>query len=165
LTGLRDIGKATEQVTVRGIQVDVAGVSAEGLVYLFNHFPAVRDMVDGNLDKFDVDTLISMAPPIIAAICAAGTGEPGNVETEAVAASLSLGEQAELLEAIFRLTFPTGVGPFVQKLKSLSDAAGAATGRGQDTTSQEPSSTVSSTGIPQPQLGDTPPDSSTTGPS
>ena len=59
---------------------------------------------------------------------------------EAVAARLGLGEQLDLLAAIFELTFPQGVGPFVTKLDALGllKSADAASGWAQDTKSPEP---------------------------
>ena len=85
------------------------------------------------------DDLLAMGGDLVAAIIAAGTGDPGDPVAEEAAGRLGIDEQADLLAAILRVTLPKGVGPFVEKLAGLGaglDAAGPS-GTGPATTSRK----------------------------
>lgn len=136
MVGLLDIGSATKKVQVRGVDVEVFGVSAKGVLYLINKFPEIKSIFAGKGIKMSADDFFEMAPGAISSIIAAGCGLPGNEEAESMAASLGLGEQSDLLFTIFDLTFPSGVGPFVERLNSLG-AVAEDTGWAQDTKSEK----------------------------
>jgi len=114
---LSDVAKVPRQVPVNGVSVDVFGVSGEGFAMLMARFPEVKNMMDGK--KVNKGELMKLAPRALAAFIAAGTGHPGNVEMEEVARTLPVGAQADLIEEILRLTFPRGVGPFVEQLQQM----------------------------------------------
>lgn len=122
MPGLLDIAPSAETVMVRGTAVDVTGVSAHGFVGLMQRFPDLRRIMTGG--EVSVDKLMAVAGDAVAAIIAAGTGEPGNADAEAVAARLSVDDQATLLAAIVRQTFPMGVGPFAEKVAALTEGFG-----------------------------------------
>lgn len=141
MVGLLDIAPAVKSVTVRGNMVPVPGVSAAGIANLLGRFPELRRMFTGNEVK--VDALQAIGGALVAAIIAAGTGTPGDEKAEAIAASLSVDEQADLLEAILLATMPGGVGPFVQKLERIGGILNRDTvpkPKGQDTKSPKASS-------------------------
>jgi hypothetical protein len=141
MVSLLDIADRQKTVTIRDKDVAVFGISAQDIVYLFGKFPELRLLMSGKQADLTPETLLKLAPGAVAAAIAAGTGLAGDEQAEAVAARLGLGEQLDLLAAIFELTFPQGVGPFVQKLDALGllRNADAASGWAQDTTSPEPS--------------------------
>jgi hypothetical protein len=124
MPGLLDIAPASETVTVRGTAVDVTGVSAHGFVGLMQRFPELRKYMTGV--EVTVPEIMAIAGDAVAAIIAAGTGAPGDAKTEAVAARLSADDQATMLAAILRQTFPKGVGPFAKKLEGLTKGLGVA---------------------------------------
>jgi hypothetical protein len=67
-----------------------------------------------------VKSLMKMAPKALNAL--SSRREPGSWMTKRrkrLPATWELGEQLDLIEEIMRLTFPRGVGPFVEKLKGL----------------------------------------------
>lgn len=117
MVGLVEIAAVTEKVTLAGAEVEVPGVSAAGIASLLSRFPALRKMMSGV--EVAAEDMLAAGPDALAAILAAGTGAPGDAEAEAAAAKLSLGDQADLLAAILRVTLPGGVGPFVEKLEGL----------------------------------------------
>jgi hypothetical protein len=128
MVGLIDIAPRTETVDVQGVEVAVHGISAKGLAYLLGRFPELRQLMTGQ--AVDIEQLMSVGGDAVAAIIAAGCGYPGDEKAEAVAATLALDAQADLLAAIVRLTLPAGLGPFVEKLTALGgilDAAPSAT--------------------------------------
>ena len=119
---LLDIAPSLETVSIRGTEVAVTGVSAAGFAYLLGRFPDLRKMMTGM--EVEIDDLFGLAGDAIAPIIAAGTGMPANEEAEAMANSLSADEQSALIAAIFRQTFPQGVGPFVERLSQLAEGLG-----------------------------------------
>lgn len=142
MPGLLDIASTPARVEVRGVMVDVFGVSAEGIAYLLSNFPEIKALFMGKEVSFDADTLVTKAPKALAAIIAAGTGNVGNAEAEAIAASLGVDEQAELLAKIIELTFPRGIGPFAEAVNRLAaTASGSSVGTTKEaaSTSRSPS--------------------------
>lgn len=119
MADLLDLAPASEFVTVRGIQIETPGVSAKGLARLLSRFPDFRALVTGA--QFETDKLLELGGDTVAAIIAAGIGHPGEAKYEKAAEALTLGEQADLLDAIKRVTMPQGIGPFVAKLSKLAD--------------------------------------------
>lgn len=124
MPGILDIAPSREVVTIRGTEVEVLGVSAQGFADLIGRFPELRKLMTGM--EVDADALFRLAGSAVAPIIAAGTGAPGDEKAEAVAASLNVDEQSELLEAIVRQTFPRGIGPFAERLGGLAQSLGGA---------------------------------------
>jgi hypothetical protein len=122
MVGLIDIAPSRERVQVRGSEIDVTGVSASGVASLFGRFPELRNAISGK--EVGVESLMEMGGELVAAIIAAGTGALNDEKAEAVANTLSIDEQADLLLAIIRVTLPKGVGSFVGKLTGAGAALG-----------------------------------------
>lgn len=137
MSDLLDVAPSSETVMVRGKAVEVGGVSAAGFAYLLGRFPELRKLMTGM--TVEQDDLFLLAGEAIAPIIAAGTGAPGNQEVEAIAGNLSVDEQSDLIGAIFRQTFPKGVGPFVERLAGLAESLGGAQSpKALDMKSQKP---------------------------
>ena len=139
MAGLVDIAPVTEKVTVAGTEVEVPGVSAAGVAVLLHRFPELRKLMSGI--EVAAEDLLKVGPDALAAILAAGTGEPGNEKAETAAARLTLGDQADLLAAILRVTLPGGLDPFVEKLSRLGllmdSTAAAPSGKGRGSKSRK----------------------------
>lgn len=138
MPGLLDVARSTRFVSVGEVRVDVPGVSAKGLAVLFSRFPVFRELFAGREPDLTPDAIVSLAPDVVAAVIAAGTGSPGLYEAEEAAASLSLADQLALVEAILDATIPGGVGPFVERLTRLAASVGGSDplGKTPDTKSQ-----------------------------
>lgn len=132
MVSLLDIGEVSEEVSVRGKQIVVTGISGKGLVALLSDFPEIRKLIADRGSELLTEDLIKIAPDAAAAVIAAGCGTPGDKQAVAIAGTLGVGEQVDLLEAIFRLTFPRGIGPFVEKLSRMTGANGVEGGPGWD---------------------------------
>lgn len=146
MVSLLDIGDLKEEVDIRGKKIDVTGVSASGAVTLLTRFPEIRKLFAGKAADVTVEAIVSMAPELVAAIIAAGCGSPGDVKHEEAARKLGIEEQFDLITAILRLTFPAGVGPFVERLYALmpdADVAAVASGWEAGTKSPEGSNNSS----------------------
>lgn len=140
MAGLIDITPAVETVDVRGHSVEVTGLSVEAIGSLFLRFPKFRQMVETN--KWDVPSLLKMSDDAMHAIIASSCR---GAFTEQTAGYLGLGEKAELMAVIFRITMPKGPGPFVDLMRTFGlISVDAASSMGSDTTS--PSQLNSSNG-------------------
>src|SRR4051812_24947742 len=104
---LLDIGPLTEHVPMGDGYMKVYGVSAAGAISIFQRFPHVAVWFKGG-GKPTLEQLINEAPDALAAVIAAGCGNPGNEIAEANAKLMPLETQVDLLEAIGRLTFSKG---------------------------------------------------------
>ena len=122
MVGLIDIAPVTAEVVIRGNSIAVQGVNARGVALLLARFPELRAVVTGR--EVALEAILALGGEVISAIIAAGTGSPGDVQAEQAADNLSLEEQADLLAAIFRMTMPNGVGPFVDRLTALGIGPG-----------------------------------------
>ena len=123
MVGLIDIAPVTTSVAIRGSHITVSGVSAKGVALLLARFPELRALITGR--EVDLEEILRLGGEVVAAIIAAGTGNPGDAGIEGAVDNLTLEEQADLLLAIIRLTVPNGVGPLVEKLSSLGMTPGA----------------------------------------
>ena len=126
MVGLIDIAPLTAEVVIRGSSIAVTGVNAKGVAMLLARFPELRALVTGRVVA--LEAILALGGEVVAAIIAAGTGTPGDVQAEKAADNLTLEEQADLLAAIFRMTMPNGVGPFVEKLEALGIGPGGGGG-------------------------------------
>lgn len=119
---LLDIGPLYELVPAPNKKlIRVYGVSAKGIFAVFQRFPEVGSWFKGG--KVDMAPLIAEAPDAIAAVISAGCGAPGDEQGEEAAGLLPVETQLDILEAIGRLTFKNGFGPFVQRIVALSEQA------------------------------------------
>jgi hypothetical protein len=137
MVGLVDIAPLTSMVLIRGQDIIITGVSARGIALLLARFPELRAVMTGR--EVALDDLLKLGGDVIAAIIAAGTGAPGDVDAERAADNLTLEEQADLLGAIVELTMPRGLGPLVEKLSRLGLLAGGGASVMQAATSPLPS--------------------------
>lgn len=129
---LQDIGQQRELVKVGDKKLAVYGVSAEGIFALFQRFPELQNWVVTG--KVTLSDMMTKAPATIAAIIAAGCGFPGDAPSEKKAGGLSIEVQMDIIEAIGRLTFKNGFGPFVDRIVALADQARSVNyGKVQDT--------------------------------
>lgn len=107
-----DILPLRETVEVRGHSITVKGVEMADVGQLVYEHPELAGLITGG--KLDVAALLSLSDAIVSAIIAAGTPQL----TPESAGNLALGEKADLLGPILRMTMPRGVGPFVDALTS-----------------------------------------------
>lgn len=125
MVSLLDIAPTTGKVTVNGKDVDIVGVSAEGIAILLNEFPALRAALSGRGVDVSPEAMFSHGPKFVAHVIAAGTGSPGDPAVMEVAGKLPVGIQLEFLDKIIQQTLPGGVGPFVEQLEKLLGVAGS----------------------------------------
>lgn len=123
--GLLEIADVPRTIPINGKDVAVNGVSAENIAALMMKFPEFGKLFSGAMPE--QDSLMKMAPAALGAFLACGTGySPDHKDFEKVstiARALGVGDQLDLVDEVLRLTFPRGVGPFVDKLHQLGALA------------------------------------------
>lgn len=117
MASLLEIAAVPRTVPIRGKDVEVHGISGEGIAALMIEFPEFGKLFSGAIA--DSKAMMKMAAPALAAFIAAGTGLPGDKAAMEIARKLGVGEQLDLVDEILRLTIPRGIGPFVEKLQAL----------------------------------------------
>jgi len=122
---LRDVGGLYEDVPVGESFIRVKGLAARTALDIINRFPATMVKALNN-GEFNVSALMKSAPEVINAILAAAVGKPGDKEAEEAAADVPLEIQMDILEATGRLTFRSGFGPFVARIKALGTSLNSA---------------------------------------
>ncbi len=116
--GLYDIGNFGEDVEISpDTKIRVKGISAKGALYLMLRYPDMQLWLSGR--SLAVNDVMMQTPDVIAAIIAAGTGNPGEAEAEDIANSLPIEVQTDIVEAVYRQTFRSGFGPFVKRVLAL----------------------------------------------
>ena len=159
---LRDISDFGEDVVIgekdgKPQKLKVRGISAQGVLLLLMRFPELQKWLSGQSLKL-ADTFIQ-APDTIAAVIAAGTGAPGDTDSEDIAALLPVEVQTDVLEAVYRQTFRNGFGPFVKRVLALYAVVVQSGNFGGDPGMKSPqeSKPLSPTATPQAPSGTTPP--------
>jgi hypothetical protein len=133
MVSLLDIADQQKTVPIRGKDIPVYGISADGVAHLLGAFPELRQLMAGGskAGEITVDQIMKVAPRAVAAAIATGTGSLGDPKAESVASKLPIGEQVELLSTIFDLTFPQGIDPFLARLEALGLVRGPAVAYGK----------------------------------
>jgi hypothetical protein len=142
MASLLDIGPLTEDVEIHGVKLTVQGLSAGHLFQLFNDFPDMRKLLD-NKNGDPKEIFLSLAPELIAKIIAMVTGSPHDKQAEMQAMALGAGDQLAIMLAMQRLSFPNGIGPFVDGVTKLM------------TSTSEMSVALPKTGSPNPSASST----------
>jgi hypothetical protein len=148
---LLDIGPIYELVAIPGREqsLRVQGLSAETLFALVLRFPELEALLNGLGVRREA--IPKVAPATMAAIIVAATQPDmiGDPEAEAIAKALPVELQFDICDAMARLSFRSGFGPFVQRLLEFVDALGSlAATKVQATTSAQQSKALSVTDSP-----------------
>jgi hypothetical protein len=112
---------AVEVVKIDNHRVKVRGISVDAIASIIARFPELKTLVNGGMD--DVARLIAGCGAAVGPIIAAGCGHLDDEEYEKRTATLLPEHQLKFLKAIFGLTFPNGIGSFVEELTSLIGGA------------------------------------------
>lgn len=119
---LKDLARVRRSVTVQGKSLMVTGLSAEAITDMLVRFPDLRRLFSGV--SVEGDALMTVLGKAVGPVIAAGLGSFGDAEEEAAAMALPLADQVRLARATLEITFPEGIGPFVEEMAGLMAAAG-----------------------------------------
>lgn len=146
MVSLIDIGALQRTVELRGQSVPIFPISIKSLIMLIDRFPVLREMLAQRKISVTAEELMKLTPEVLGAIIAVGIGHPGDAKQEEAAQALGMGEQGEIIAKIAEITFPRGLGPFVEVADRLGIGVFGGTGKEQVTTSPNPSKSASPTG-------------------
>jgi hypothetical protein len=139
MVGLIDIVPLVERMTIRGKEVEVHGIDLTQLGQLIWEFPEFRRLYETR--QLTAAALLGLGTPMVAKLIALAC--PGRID-EGGARNLAPGEQAEIVARIFKITMPTGIGPFVQVMEAIGgpvavqSALASVTNSGTPPSSSEP---------------------------
>jgi hypothetical protein len=119
MVGLLNIGKLSRSVPVRGVDVEVTGISAKAFLELLDRFKELQAAMSGQKMAVTGADIMKLAPEVIAAIIAAGVGCPNDKEQEDKVLELLPGEQLDLILAIVEVSLGSDIGPFKERLGRL----------------------------------------------
>jgi hypothetical protein len=144
MADLLDIAPSTAVgiVKIDGARVKVRGVSVDAIASIVARFPELKALVNDGFADSIIPRLIQGCGAAVGPIIAAGCGHLADETYEQHAAKLLPEHQIMFLKAIFELTFPNGLGSFVEGLTSLigGTGEGAKTIKVRLRTSRSPSS-------------------------
>lgn len=117
----------TEKVTIRDQEFTLVGVDIEDLGQLLYRFPEIADVIlkrkadakAGEASNGPPAAALALSKEVMSAFVAVGIGKAGDAAAEKSIASLSLGERLAMFNAVFRITSPGGIGPFVELVTAL----------------------------------------------
>jgi len=126
MADLLDIAPSTavDIVKIGEHRVKVHGISVDAIASIVARFPGLRSLASGDVGGDIVLRMIEGCGAAAGPIIAAGCGHLGDEGYERNRTKLLPEYQLKFLRAIFGLTFPNGIGLFVQELTSLSGGAG-----------------------------------------
>jgi hypothetical protein len=129
MADLLDIAPSTasEAVWIDSVRVTVRGISVDAIASIIARFPELKSLINGG---DIVPRLIEGCGAAVGPIIAAGCGHLADEKYEQHAAKLLPEHQMKFLKAIFGLTFPNGIGSFVEELTGL---VGGGAGEGAKT--------------------------------
>lgn len=103
-------------------EIDVPGISIEGLARLFMANPEVADLFQGKgFDPDKVEDLIGLGSKVINEFLAAGLGYPGNEDVIEKVGKLPPGDVWDLGEAILKVSFPGGAKNFLERVTAAGN--------------------------------------------
>jgi hypothetical protein len=128
MADLLDIAPSTavEVVRIGENRIKVRGISVDAIASIVARFPGLKSLASGDVGGDIILRMIEGCGAAAGPIIAAGCGHLGEEEYERLAGKLLPEYQLKFLRAIFGLTFPNGIGSFVQELTSLFGGAGEA---------------------------------------
>jgi hypothetical protein len=123
MADLLDIAPSTasEAVWIDGHRITVRGVSVDAIASIIARFPELKALINGG---DIVPRLIQGCGAAVGPIIAAGCGHLADEAYEQHAARLLPQHQLKFLRAILGLTFPNGIGSFVEELTGLIGGGG-----------------------------------------
>lgn len=130
MVGLIDFGPPEFSCTIRGKKVAVPGLSALSVFGLVREYPELEALLGNQLQQVTPERIAAIGPSVAFKVMAMGLLKRSDFTsekawTEAVEdgmrkiGDLSLGDQAELLDAVVGATMPQGKDPFIATLSRV----------------------------------------------
>lgn len=171
MASILDLAPPTEKVSIRGLEIEVCGLTAADFAVILRTYPQVRAFVDGTWNRagmtgVEAQKLLTEMPDAVHEIIARGMADhdAGHEALLAAAAKQTAIDQITLLLAVMKVTMPDGPGPFADAVVALlagswagqrkTETAGAESMEGSPTSSPERLSGAFILDIPEQRLGE-----------
>lgn len=144
MVSLIDILPQTRTVRIAAGDLVLHGLGLRQIADLFLAFPSLRNVFTEGAPDIELAELIVQAPDAIGAIIAAAADQPEAEQAITERGLLTPEEVLDCVTAISELTFPRGIGPFVQRLAALvGGLVAGASGREAATSAPPPPNSLS----------------------
>jgi hypothetical protein len=122
---LLDITQSFKTVQTRQLgEVNVPGLSLQGISFLLKRHPVIIKMLSNQEIKLDANAALDLGLDVVASIIAAGLGYPNDETAEAKVKELNPEDAFKILEAVFNESFPGGVTDFLERMNGAFGAIG-----------------------------------------
>jgi hypothetical protein len=142
MVSLVDIVPQTRTVQLAAGELELRGLGLRQIADLFLTFPSLRNIFTPGAPEIGAAEIIVQAPDAIGTIIAAAAGQPEAAERIVdVGSGLTPDELFDCLDAVYELTFPRGIDPFLTKAMPFVVAFlrdGGPIGRDQDMNAPQP---------------------------
>lgn len=120
---LADLGPLTETIKVRGKDYEVRAITVSDIIWFLGKFPDFAALLGPKASTLSARQMITaLAPRTLGVLIATALGKNREEGDMWSAENLSASETLKFVGAIFRLTFPEGIGPFVEELGALTES-------------------------------------------
>jgi hypothetical protein len=120
MVSLVDIVPQTRTVQLAAGELELRGLGLRQIADLFVTFPGLRNFLVEGAPNINATEIIRRAPDAIGTIVALCAGQPDAAKAIVDAGSgLTPDDLLDCLEVIFELTFPRGLGPFLERAAPL----------------------------------------------
>jgi hypothetical protein len=128
MTNLLDIASLSEEITIsKGVTVTLYGITIESLLKMMSKFPEIKLLMERRASDITPQRIMEMTPKVAAYIIGVGMTDPDTDDIDKAATTkmkiarrIGLSDQLKIINKIFEITFPDGVGPFVEELQHLT---------------------------------------------
>lgn len=121
MPSLTDIAASSEIVEIQGLKFEVWGLGASDIARLLGEFPQLR--AAWTQRDVTAESWFKAVPELVPIVICAGLHKLDDPKEIEGAGKLGIENQMVLVEPIWRLTMPSGLTPFVERLAALMGAA------------------------------------------
>jgi hypothetical protein len=129
MADLLDIAPSTavEVVKIGELRIKVYAITFNAMASIASRFPALKSLSTTSDNSDIVSRLIASCGAAVGPIIAAGCGHQDEEAYEQHASQMLPEQQLKLLNGIFSVTFPNGLGPFIESMTALMAKVSGAT--------------------------------------
>lgn len=99
--------------------LEITGLSIEGLVVLMKTHPEIIDMFKGTAVQLDLQKVLNLGLEVASGFLAAGLGAPGNPEVIQKCKGMNAEDVWDVGEAIIEESFPGGAANFFERVTGM----------------------------------------------
>lgn len=124
MPSIMDISPVARKVTTAHYgDLDVPGVTGEGLVRLLMHHPELIPLLRGESGDVNMDSIFQFGMDVVTSFLAVGLGaDPSDEQARTKIKALSPDDILQVGEAIMEHSFPNGVKSFLERVKKVAEA-------------------------------------------